>query len=207
MDAQVAADALHTILAIGSKRFEPAALQSLAQVDLTPFTPLETLAQSYLPQFAYFSNPYFGFPVRNALLKDGRERLPLVLSLANEGTVATRTFPSGLSLGTSCRLSYALPEKVYDRFTCHLGLHPELGREGRVNFRISADGVPVFESGPLSGADPARSVDLPLWRVQELSIEVQSAGTAPAASNYAILATPLLHKAQAPPRLDQDKTR
>ncbi len=205
-DAQVAADALHTLISIAKDRFENRGKALLETVDVSSLTPLEVISQSYFPQNTYFSNPYFGYPVRNGIMEGGKQKQPLQLNVMEGGKVAVQQFEQGLGLGTHSRLTYVLPEKVYDRFECLVGLHASLGKEGSVSFRIYADGEAVFDSGTITGDDPARKVSLPIWRVTELSIDVQGQNPAPG-TNYAVIAKPTLQKAKAPPLLDQDKVR
>lgn len=207
VDAQVAADALHTIFSIAKNRFEDAEKSALEQVPLSDLTPLEVISQSYFPQNAYFSNPYFGYPTRDCILKDGTDRQPLVLRVVENGAPVEKPFTRGYGAGTHTRLSFALPEKVYDRFDSTLGLHSTLGAAGSVAFRIYADGEAVFDSGTLTGADAARTVSIPLWRVRELSIDIEGRGPQTPASNYAVIGAPLLIKAQGPPKLDQDRVK
>lgn len=208
MDAQVAADALYSILAVAKGRFEPDEKARLDSVDVAALTPLEVINQAYFPQFSYFSNPYFGFPVRNAILEDGEKKQPLALRVVENGATAAQTFDRGLGLGTGCRVTYAIPLKTYERFECLVGPHATLGGSAALTFRVFADGEAVFDSGILTGESPAQKVSIPVWRVREISIETQSRSTSTTpAKNYAVIATPTLIKAQAPPKLDQDKTR
>jgi hypothetical protein len=201
VDAQISADALYTICCIAKNRFDDAEKARLETVDVVALTPLEVISQAYFPQDTYYSNPFFGYPTPNGILKDGTAKQPLVLKVMENGATAARTFARGFGLGTHSRLTYSLPAKVYDRLECWVGLHAPLGAEGSVAFRVYADGEAVFDSGVLTGADPARKVTLPLWRVQELSFDVEARGT-PAGKNYAVLAEPTLFKAKAPPKLD-----
>jgi len=207
MDAQVAADAIFTILSIARNRFEPADQAALEQVSLADLTPLEVIAQSYFPQNTYYSNPFFGYPTPDGLLKDGTQKQPLVLRVLENGAPIEKPFARGYGVGTHTRLSFSLPEKIYNRFECTLGLHPVLGAAGSVAFRVYADGVAVFESGILTGADPARVVSLPIWRVKELSINVEARGQQTPASNYAVIGAPVIFKAKGPPALDQERVR
>ena len=206
MDAQVAADALHTIISIAKARFEPEEKARLENVDVTTLTPLEVISQSYFPQNSYFSNPYFGYPVRDGIMEEGKTKRALLLKVAEGGVAKAQQFEHGLGLGTSSRLTYVLPPKVYDRFECWVGLHASLGKDGLMSFRIYADGEAVFDSGVMTGEDPARKVSLPIWRVSQLSIETQSRD-AKAGTNYGVIGAPLLRKAQGPPKLDQDRVR
>jgi|GEM_PF-430760 len=208
MDAQVAADALYSILAVAKSRFEPDEKARLDTVDVAALTPLEVINQSYFPQFSYFSNPYFGFPVRNAILEDGATKRPLALHIVENGATKAQTFERGLGLGTGCRVTYAIPLKTYERFECLVGAHATLGGTAALSFRIFADGEAVFESGILTGESPAQKVSIPVWRVREISIETQNRSTSPTPpKNYAVIAAPTLLKAPAPPKFDQDKTR
>ncbi len=206
MDAEVAADALHTIISIGMGKFDPDEKARLETVDVSALTPLEVISQSYFPQHSYFSNPYFGYPVRDGIMEEGKTKQPLVLNLVEGGATERRQFERGMGLGTSSRLTYVLPPKVYDRFECYVGLHASLGKDGLMSFRIFADGEAVFDSGVMTGGDPARKVSLPVWRVSQLSIETQSRDAKPG-TNYGVIGAPILRKAQGPPKLDQDKTR
>lgn len=206
VDAQVSADMLYTLLCIAKNRFDdPAETAALEQVAMVQLTPLEVINQSYFPQFSYFSNPYFGYPTRNGILKDGTTRVPLELKVKASGSTATPWFPDGFGVGTHTRLTWNVPANIYDRFTCQLGLHASLGAEGSVNFRIYADGVAVFESGNLTGEDTARTVDLPLPNVQELSIDVEGAAPIKPATNYAVIAASTLHKSKPNPARPLDK--
>ena len=202
VDAQISADALHTIVCIAKGKFDAAEKLKLETVDVAALTPLEVIAQSYFPQNAFFSNPFFGYPTTDGILKDGTEKVPLVLRVMENGTATGRTFAHGLGLGTHSRVSYALPAKVYDRFECRVGLHALLGAGGSVAFRIYADGEAVFDSGVMTGADVSRKITLPIWRVRELSFDIEVRGTPAPGKNYAVIAEPILFKAKSPPKLD-----
>jgi hypothetical protein len=197
VDAQVSADMLYTLLCIAKGKFDEGETAPLETVALTQLTPLEVMSQSYFPQFSYYSNPYFGYPTPDGILQDGVEKKPLELKVKENGSVAVKSFAHGLGVGTHTHLTYQFPTKVYDRFTCQLGLHASLGAEGHVVFHVYADGIAVFESN-LTGDDTARTVDLPLDGVQELSIDVESAPPVKPATNYAVIAEPVLHKAKTP---------
>jgi hypothetical protein len=204
MDAYVVADALYTMLCIAKGRFEPEEMARLAVVDVSSLTPVEVIHQSYFPQHSFFSDPYSGFPVRNGILAGGKQKERLVLNVPKDGNVSSRDFKHGLGLGTGCRVTYALPGKVYDQFDCLVGLHASLGTEGRVVFRVYADGVVVFESGEMTGESPAQKVSLPVWSVQEISIATESRNKT-RRHNYAVIAEPTLRKATDPQKLEEIK--
>jgi hypothetical protein len=202
MDAYVVADTLYTMLCIAKGRFDPKELAQLAIVDVSSLTPAEVIHQSYFPQHSYFSDPYFGFPVRDAILAEGKQKQSLLLGVATDGAVVSREFEHGLGLGTGCRVTYALSNRVYDRFDCRVGLHASLGKQGRVVFRVYADGKEVFESGEMTGESPAQQVRLPIWGVHELAIATQSRSKV-RGHNYAVIAEPTLRKAVDPQKLQE----
>jgi hypothetical protein len=205
VDAQASADMLFTLLSIAAGRFEEADKAPLQRVDMVQLTPTEMVSQSYFPQFTYYSNPYFGYPTPNGILKGGTDKVPLELKVKEEGATTVKRFEAGLGVGTHTRLTYQFPTKVYDRFTCLLGLQANLGMEGNVAFRIYADGVAVFDSGSLTGEDTARRVELTIENVQELSIDVEGRPPVKPGSNYAVIAEPTLHKATGPMKRGLEK--
>lgn len=204
MDTQVVADALHTMLCIAKERFDPEETARLAVVDVSSLTPVEVIHQSYFPQHSFFTEPYFGFPVRGGILAGGKQKQTLALNVTKDGTVTAQEFKLGLGLGTGRRFTYALPDKVYDQFECMVGLHASLGKEGKVAFQVYADGVAVFDSGEMTGESPAQKVSLPVWGVKEISIAVESRNTI-RGHNYAVIAEPTLSKATDPQKLKQVK--
>ena len=195
MDAEVVADALYTLLSIAKSRFDPDEVATLKVRDLSSLTPLEVIAQSYFPQFTFFSNPYSGYPVRDATLERGAIRRPLLLNVVSDGRVTQETFPHGIGLGTDSRLTYALPEMVYDRFECFVGLHSQLGVQGGAVFKVYADGAAIYHSGLMTGQDPVEKVVLRIWGVRDLSFTVEGRSQA-RGSNYAVIAQPTLFKAE-----------
>lgn len=194
MDAEVVADALHTMLCVAKERFEPEEVALLAARDVSTLRATEVIHQSYFPQHVYFSDPYFGSPVKGGVLAQGKERQSLALTVLKDGKPAEQEFEKGLGLGTGFRMTYALPNLVYDQFECTLGLHATLGVEGKAAFRVLADGKDIFRSEELTGASPAQKVTLPVWGVKELTI-ITEGRSAVKGHNYAIIAEPTLRKA------------
>jgi len=199
VDAQVAADALYTLLSMAQNRFDPEQRKQLETCDVSSLTPLEAIHQSYFPQFAFFSDPYFGYPTRDGILEKGEEKRPLILNVMKDGHIVREVFEHGLGLGTHARVTYALSPNVYDRFECLVGLHAELGVAGKVAYRIYVDGEAVFHSGVILGGDPAQKVSLDVYGKSELSMETESRNDKKGA-NYVVIAAPVLHKAQTAPK-------
>ena len=204
MDAQVVADALYSMLCIAKERFNPEETARLAVVDVSSLTPVEVIHQSYFPQHSFFTDPYFGFPVRDGILAGGKQKQTLVLNVAKDGNVSSQEFKHGLGLGTGRRVTYALPDKVYDQFDCMVGLHALLGKEGKVAFKVYADNMAVFDSGEMTGETPAKKVSLPVWGVKEIAIMTESRNTI-RGHNYAVIAEPRLRKATDPQKLKLSK--
>jgi hypothetical protein len=207
MDAQVVADALYSMLCIAKDRFEAEEVAKLERIDLSSLTPNEVICQSYFPQHTYFSDPYFGPPLKNGILDAEKKHHTLVLNVAKEagGAVAAYEVKQGLGLGTGCKLTYALPNNVYDQFDCLVGLHATLGKEGKVAFKVLADGKQIFESVVISGETPAQKVNLPIWGVKELVILTEGRSKVRGHS-FAILAEPTLNKTKDAQKLQEAKT-
>lgn len=191
MDTKVVADALHTILCLGTQKFEPADQTSLQRVDISTFWPVEA-ASLYYPQAQFFSSPYWGFPRVGVTLEGGKKAVPLRLKIAETGEPVEKDFVSGISAGMGRTLTFQLPQDVYSRFTVFGGLHPTLGAKGRVEFTIQGDGKPLA-SAIVSGADPAKAFECDLTGVSLLQLSLTSRGL-DAKSNYAIWAEPALIK-------------
>jgi hypothetical protein len=188
MDAKVVADAVYTILCLGTGKYDETALQSaLKQVQIGTFFPLEA-ASLYYPQQQFYSSPHWGHPHSGVILAGGSKAMPLRLKL----TSGEKEFANGISAGMGRPLTFLLPKEVYSRFTVLAGLHPELGAKGRVEFIVSGDGK-VLSTVILNGTDPARLLECDVSGVSQLQLTLTSRGV-DAKSNYAIWAEPTLLK-------------
>ena len=202
MDAEVAADVLHTVLCIARERFEPGEVEQLAETPLSSLTPVEVINQSYFPQHTYYSDPYYGFPVRDGILSADRQRQPLSLQVEENGSTATREFSLGLGLGTGCRLTYALPPALCDSFEMYAGLHPVLGVQGKAAIKVLGDGRLLYDSGVLTGESPAKHINVSIWGVKELVIVTEGRNTVKG-HNYVVLGAPLLRRTTDSGKLSQ----
>jgi hypothetical protein len=191
LDAAVVADALHTVCCLGQQKFiaEPA----LAAIDLSALFPLQA-PDLYFPQPSFFSKPYWGHATPGVILRNGTEPVPLQLQVLEQGQVATKTFDSGIGTGTRSVLTYLIPANVYARFTAQVGLQAELGKCGNVTFEVSGNDKPLVRIGPVTGGQPAQTLDVALAGVTNLQLTVTSA-SGDGTGNYAVWANPRLQKA------------
>jgi len=187
MDAKVVADATHTILCLGAKKFEEPARNTLQQVQIGSFIPLEATSL-YYPQTQFFSSPHWGHPRSGVILAGGSQAMSLKLRLES----GDKEFANGISAGMGKPLTFLLPKGVYARFTVLAGLHPELGAKGRVEFTIHGDGKQLSTT-ILKGTESARLMECDVSQVSELQLLLTSRGL-DTKSNYAIWAEPTLIK-------------
>ena len=187
MDAQVVADAVYTILCLGSQRYADAEQSALKQVQIGTFLPLEATSL-YYPQSQFYSSPHWGHPRSGVILAGGSKAVPLKLRIGAGG----QDFENGISAGMGKPLTFLLPMDVYSRFTVLAGLHPELGAKGRVEFTVSGDGKPLA-TVILNGTDPARMLECDVTGVSQLQLTLTLRGV-DSKSNYAIWAEPTLVK-------------
>lgn len=187
MDAQVVADAVYTILCLGSQKYPVEEKAALQQVRIGGYYPLEA-ASLYYPQQQFYSSPHWGHPRSGVILAGGSKAVPLKLKIAS----GEKEFANGISAGMGKTLTFLLPKDVYARFTVQAGLHPELGAKGRVEFTVSGDGKPI-RTIILNGADPAALLECDVSGVSQLQLSLTSRGV-DSKSNYAIWAEPTLLK-------------
>lgn len=191
VDAQVVADALHTILCLGRERFETADRAALQSVAIGGFFPLEAENLHY-PQSQFFSSPHWGHPRSGVSLAEGTRAVPLRLRVAGADGDEVKTFTNGISAGMGRSLTFLLPKNVYSRFTVLAGLHADLGTKGRVEFTITGDGKPLA-SAIVGGLEPARPLECDLADVARLQLTLAPRGL-DAKGNHAIWADPRLRK-------------
>ena len=181
VDAQIVADAMHTILCLGAQKLP----ELPAAVSIDTFWPLEAEKLHY-PQTQFFSSPYWGHPRVGSILAGGTKAVPLKLQIGTE----VKEFAHGISAGMGKPLTFVLPKGVFTRFTVLAGLHPELGAKGRVEFTISGDGK-VLKTITLNGSDTAQRLECEVSGISQLQLLLTGRGV-DSKSNYAIWAEPLL---------------
>lgn len=193
VDAQVVADAMHTILCLGAVKFDADAQKALGAVGIAEYWPQEAV-HLYYPQTHFFSSPYWGHARTGVALEGGTKAVPLKLRITgNEGEAPVeKTFTEGISTGMGKPLTWHLPKGVYARFTVLAGLQAGLGEKGRVEFTVLGDGKPL-STIIVNGTDPAHAFDCDLTGIAQLQLAAVGKGL-DAKSNYAVWAEPVLMK-------------
>ncbi len=190
-DAQVVADAMHTILSLGAHKFEDKPQAELRSVSIAGFWPEEALSLFY-PQTHFSSSPNWGHARVGMVLEGGNKIVPIKLRVAEKEAAVEKIFADGISTVMGKPLSWHLPKGVYRRFTVLAGLQAGLGDKGRVEFLILGDGKPLT-TAIINGADPAKPLECDISNVSQLQLNTLGRGL-DAKSNYAVWAKPMLRK-------------
>jgi hypothetical protein len=191
VDAQVVADAVYTILSLGSAKFESDGREALASVSIAKFFPLEATNLYYTqPQFG--GSPNWGHAESGVIMENGNQPAPLKLRIGKDAVVSEKTFAAGISPVMGRSLTWLLPKATFSRFTVFAGLHPELGEKGRVEFTIFGDDKPLG-SAVINGTDPAHFFECPVAGITRLRLTAEGRGVNSKA-NYAIWGEPTLLK-------------
>ena len=190
-DAEVLADALHTILCLGAERFDESERTNCMEVGFASFWPLEAV-HLYYPQSHFFSAPYWGHAHHGVTLNGGKKAIPLQLKVLKSDALAVKTFAEGISTGMGKGLSFHLPKGVFDKFNVVAGLQVGIGEKGRVEFSVLGDGK-LLVSKVVSGKEPAVDLECNVSGTAILQLKAESRGL-DAKSNYAVWAEPTLVK-------------
>ncbi|WP_170266870.1 NPCBM/NEW2 domain-containing protein [Brevifollis gellanilyticus] len=187
-DAQIVADAMHTILCLGADKFDAEARKACDRASISTFWPIEAV-HLYYPQSHFFSSPYWGHACSDAVMEGGAKKLPIKLRVAD---AEEKTFTEGIGTGMGKALTFHLPKSVYKRFIVLAGLQSGIGAKGRVEFTLLGDGKPLG-SAIVNGGDPAHAFECDVSTVSLLQLNAVNRGLDPK-SNYAVWAEPVLRK-------------
>ncbi|MGY8671743.1 MAG: NPCBM/NEW2 domain-containing protein [Verrucomicrobiia bacterium] len=191
-DAQVVADAMYTIVCLGSARFDTEAQAQCKRVSIARLWPVEAVNLFY-PQSHFFSAPFWGHAFSDVVMEQGTKAVPIKLRVAgNDGSVSEKHFAEGISTGMGKPLTFHLPKGVYRRFTVVAGLQSGIGDKGGVEFTVLGDGK-ILANVVASGSEPARDLACDISGVAQLQLKADSRGP-DAKSNYAVWAEPVLEK-------------
>lgn len=183
VNARHTADVIYTALCLASGRFDNGQ-------DVISKQPLS----DWLPEFRgrMIPHPYYVTPfLLNQAMDAKRQLHPLAFN--GDSKVKIR---SGYGIGTPFSLDFVLaPGRVFNRFTCRVGLHPTAGSNGGVVFVVTANGKELTRTSTLkSGAAPVTiDVALPATDALELSLKTVAARGSNAAHNLTVWADPELH--------------
>ncbi|MEI7947391.1 MAG: NPCBM/NEW2 domain-containing protein [bacterium] len=192
--AGLVADAVYTIIALGTQNGEASNQAVLATADISPFYPLEAI-DLFFAQAKFLSSPYWGHSHHGYVLAGGTNAIPLKLRVNDSGAVTSKEFASGISTGSGANssLTYLVPQNVFKRFIVLAGLHPELGAKGGVEFSVSGNGK-LLANTCVTGDQPAHRFTCDLAGVTNLQLLVTATKGSDPKSNYAIWAEPRLLK-------------
>jgi hypothetical protein len=174
IDAEVVADLVHTVLAVGAGQVAAAEREAVASVGIGSFWPLEA-PNLYYPQSTFFSAPEWGPVTHGYVVRDGK-RQPLILKLA--GVKEAQVFGEGIAAGGRSTLSYWLPPGVFQWLEGTGGLHGQFGVEGVLEFRVM-NGDAVLWQRVLRGDEPAVEFRVPVGAVDRIRLEVAGKGGNP----------------------------
>jgi hypothetical protein len=85
------------------------------------------------------------------------------------------TYAKGLGVHAGSETTYALGRN-YTRFISDIGVDDEVGSNGSVVFQVWADGVPIYDSGIMTGSTATRTVDVDVTGRQNLRLVVTDGG-------------------------------
>ena len=89
----------------------------------------------------------------------------------NTITLAGTNYAKGIGVNSRSGIEYNLGG-VCTRFQATIGIDDEVGSSGSVMFEVYADGVEVYNSGPLTGSSPSKAIDLDMTGVRRLMLGV-----------------------------------
>ena len=90
-------------------------------------------------------------------------------------SIGGRLFETGVATHAESILYIALDGKT-ERFTAYVGVDDATGPRGSVRFRVFGDGKALFDSGVMTGNDPAKHVDVSLIGIRQMILMVGSGG-------------------------------
>lgn len=97
---------------------------------------------------------------------------------SNDGsklTIQGKKYDNGFGVHANSSMTFDLAGKC-SRFISDVGLDDEVGNRGSVVFKVYADGIKLFDSGKMTGADQAKTVNVDVSGRKELKLVVTDAG-------------------------------
>ncbi|QLG12243.1 NPCBM/NEW2 domain-containing protein [Deinococcus sp. D7000] len=97
---------------------------------------------------------------------------------SNDGsklTIQGKKYDNGFGVHANSSMTFDIAGKC-SRFISDVGLDDEVGNRGSVVFKVYADGIKLFDSGKMTGADQAKTVNVDVSGRKELKLVVTDAG-------------------------------
>jgi len=138
---------------------------------------------SDLVYFSYFSPTYSNGIYSNKVFSDrslarvtelGWETTPLKLFAIENGRKKKWSFKKGLGMGVPTKVQYDLGKNIFSSFSCFVGMHADLGKQGLAIFRIHGDGKELYNSGVVKGNESLREVDISIRSIKKLVVETEA---------------------------------
>lgn len=85
--------------------------------------------------------------------------------------IGDQQFERGLGMHSKSTLEYELPD-AFSQFAAVIGIDAAVAPLGHVVFRVTADGSEVFNSGPVTGRDPPRTINVPISGAKRIQLIV-----------------------------------
>lgn len=148
----------------------------------------------WLPEFTgrMIPHPYYVTPFLVNQAMDAKRQLhPLKLAAGPDREIA-----SGYGMGTPFELEFVLaPGRVFQRFSCEVGLHTTAGPDGSVVFAVEANGKELMRTESVRSGDVPVAIDvhLPDADVLELKLKTIAGEGSEPIHNLTVWANPLLH--------------
>lgn len=89
--------------------------------------------------------------------------------------IGGKQYARGIGMHSVSTLTYKL-DTAYKTLAADIGIDAAVGQRGDVVFRVLADGQEVFNSGPVTGRDPPRSILVKLEGARQLQLCVDLGG-------------------------------
>jgi hypothetical protein len=185
-NARHIADVIHTVVCLARETIDASEPPRWQSQRLTEWLPDA--------RWAMIGHPYYVTPFLVDQAMDAQRQLhPLAFS----GAEPSGQVEFGYGMGAPYALEFTLaPGRVFERFTCRVGLHPTAGPDGEVAFVVAVDGSEVHRTEPIRSGQPPASIDvaLPQTDVLRLSLQTHPTNTADSRHNLTVWAEPLLHR-------------
>ena len=90
-------------------------------------------------------------------------------------SIEGKTYDSGFGAHSNSTMTFAIDSQCKS-FLSDVGMDDEVRNRGSVVFQVYADGVKLFDSGKMTGADAAKNVNVDISGRKELKLVVNDAG-------------------------------